>query len=200
MGLRVCPQKTTEAWRKPSEGALESPVSRASPQPTSPEYQERNSVVNSKVNNSPRDGASVGTCISDRRFWTASGTSPGWGLSAHMHSLGNHDTGRLEGLYCECTRRTTLLVSPDRLPADIEQNYIEIAPGGEIAVTGRFNPSGGRRGRGDPQPAPTTISISGELVRRTEAEQRSADRSCVGGCPKGRPFTFGISDVPVGEK
>src|SRR5664279_1333769 len=47
----IC-SRLEDTWSVGIEGKefIESPVSRARPQPTPPEYQERNSVVNSKVN------------------------------------------------------------------------------------------------------------------------------------------------------
>ncbi|MEQ1885194.1 MAG: hypothetical protein ABL967_09045 [Bryobacteraceae bacterium] len=87
-----------------------------------------------------------------------------------------------------------------RLPVGHDKDLVEIAPGAEIAISGRFKPTE-RPPRGEDNPIPRTISITGELLRRSESEQRLVDRSGCSICSQGgHPFTFGIPSVPVGSK
>lgn len=81
-----------------------------------------------------------------------------------------------------------------RLPTDITKHFIELEPGADFSVNVSVEPTTGR----PPEVHPSSISITAELVRRTESEQRQAAQARTSlGHPDGRPIPMAIRGVPV---
>ena len=73
----------------------------------------------------------------------------------------------------------------------------EISPGNKIYVSGQFTPYNDSN-RGEGNLIPKTISITGAMIRRTQAQQESAARHRAEiESTFSSPFTFGISGIPV---
>lgn len=80
------------------------------------------------------------------------------------------------------------------LPTNVSKNFLEVQPGSEFSINAVVS----RQYSRDLPETPNVIHITLALLRRTEAEQRMADRASTSlGYPDGRPFTVGLARVPV---
>lgn len=137
--------------------------------------------------------------------------SPGGDAITFTLSLRNTTNGTLYiGATC-CYPDNWLRVVDDRgqrwegnqhtvtgLPTSISRNFVELTPGAEMAIsaTVRYTPPSRTLTE-----VPRELGITLSLLRRTEAEQRVADRAATAhGFPDGRPFSVGVTRVPVSNR
>jgi hypothetical protein len=88
--------------------------------------------------------------------------------------------------------------SVSTLPTTVSRNYSDLAPGAEILLNVSVTHRPPSRMLIE---VPSYISVTLSLMRRTANEQRIADRAATAsGYPHGRPFTAGVSQVPVNNR